>query len=79
MIPRLPNRQTAALEPHQTEIMTVDQPKDIPKINWRKFFDPVYVIATFGAAFCMMGISFPVGLQLLPHLNTRIGRTNNIA
>ncbi|TVY58579.1 Fujikurins efflux protein [Lachnellula cervina] len=59
MIPRLPNRQTAALEPHQTEIMTVDQPKDIPKINWRKFFDPVYVIATFGAAFCMMGISFP--------------------
>ncbi|TVY93211.1 Aspyridones efflux protein [Lachnellula willkommii] len=60
MIPRLPNRRTAALQQHQMEIMTVDQPEDIPKINWRKFFDPVYVIATLGAAFCMMGISFPV-------------------
>ena len=62
MTTRLPTRHrgTATVHADQTDVVTTVRPDDIPKINYRTFFDPPYIVTVVGAALCMMGVSLPV-------------------
>ena len=68
MTTRLPTRHrgTATVHADSYDPTVLVLPEDIPKINWKTFFDSAYIIAIVGSGLCMMGISFPVSTRFNP-------------
>lgn len=59
---RLPTRHrgVATLHAPSSDPVSGLLPEDIPKINYRKFFHPAYVVTVIGSGLIMTGITFPV-------------------
>ncbi|CZR54840.1 uncharacterized protein PAC_04724 [Phialocephala subalpina] len=75
MTTRLPTRHrgSATLHASSSDPVSGLLPEDIPKINYKKFFNPAYVITVIGAGLIMTGISFPFSyLQVFGQKNNAI-------
>lgn len=62
MTTRLPTRHrgNATLHASDSDPVSALHPEDIPKVNYRKFFNPAYITTVIGASLIMTGITFPV-------------------
>jgi hypothetical protein len=63
MTTRLPTRHRGVATVHAPSSDPVSSllPEDIPKINYKKFFHPAYIVTVIGSGLIMAGITFPVG------------------
>ncbi|TVY88156.1 Aspyridones efflux protein [Lachnellula willkommii] len=71
MTTRLPTRHRGRATVHAASSGDlINAPENIPKINWKTFLNPAYVISIIGMAFIMVGATFPFSyLQVFAEAN----------
>ncbi|TVY13542.1 Aspyridones efflux protein apdF [Lachnellula arida] len=73
MTTRLPTRHRGRATVHAAssgDLINAVAPENIPKINWKTFLNPAYVISIIGMAFIMVGATFPFSyLQVFAEAN----------